>query len=249
MRGHILDPIPSLTNERPDLPRHLDAVLARMLAKEPKARFATVGDAVAALKAAVTDPTPSDEITEIIRTPVSGSMRKGRASGVASLVMRSRWRIVGTAAFVTIVGWIGTIAIRDGVVPAPVAANATDSGRVESPEQSSPATPSGPGTRREEELTPVEGTRTATAPATTPAPPVATPATGTVRIGSRIPLAVLFLNDGQPRLIGEQGLQAITRAAGELRLSIRRDGCTPWDTTITVAAGSTHTIGYRAPRC
>jgi hypothetical protein len=81
------------------------------------------------------------------------------------------------------------------------------------------------------------------------AAPTGAPATGTVRIGSRIPLTVLKVNDGPPRLIGEQGIQTVTPRAGAVRLTILADGCTPWDTTIQVARGSTHTIGYRAPRC
>ena len=245
MRGHILDPIPSLRKERPDLSAQLDAVLSRMLAKEPRDRFATVGDAVAALKAAVNDPTPSDEITEIIRTPVTGGMRKGRVSGAVSLITRSRWRLAGTAAFVSIVGWLGTVAIRDGIVRAPAAATAaSDPTGAADPDSTIPATPAGTGTQG--------GSGASGEPTQTPrqsttfAPP---PATGTIVIGSRIPLAVLKVNDGQSRLIGERGIQTVTSAAGEVRLSILADGCTPWDTTFRVVAGSTHTVGFRAPRC
>jgi serine/threonine protein kinase len=240
MRGHILDPIPTLTSERPDLSPQLDKVLARMLAKEPKERFATIGDAVAALKAAMHDATPSDVITEIIRTPVTGGRRKGRVSGAVSLITRSRWRMAGTVGFVTIVGWLGTVAIRDGIVRAPAT-------RDEPTLTPSTVTvpPTDPGTNA--------ATTSAPPPVATPAPngspPAATPATGTIRIGSRIPLAVLRVNGGSARLIGEQGLQTLTTAAGEVRLSIRADGCTAWDTTFQMAAASTHTIGYRAPRC
>jgi serine/threonine-protein kinase len=88
---------------------------------------------------------------------------------------------------------------------------------------------------------------------TTP-PPAAAPATatatgpGTIRIGSRIPLAVLYLGD-EVRPIGEQGIQTLSFPAGPVRISIRADKCAAWDTTFTVVAGQTHTIGYRPVSC
>jgi hypothetical protein len=80
-------------------------------------------------------------------------------------------------------------------------------------------------------------------------PPQVPSATGTILIGSRLPLAALYVGDGRPRIIGEQGVQTITADAGPVRLSIRVDGCVAWDTTFTVSGGGRHTIGYRAPRC
>ena len=88
----------------------------------------------------------------------------------------------------------------------------------------------------------------AVAPQTAPPPaPVAT-GPGTIRIGSRIPLAVLYLGD-EVRPIGEQGLQTLSFPAGPVRISIRAEKCVQWDTTFTVVAGQVHTIGYRPSRC
>jgi serine/threonine protein kinase len=88
---------------------------------------------------------------------------------------------------------------------------------------------------------------TQTAPVVT-APPPAPTGPGTIRIGSRVAGTVLYLND-DVRPIGERGMQSISWAAGSVRVQIRAEKCAAWDTTFTVAAGQTHTIGWRAPRC
>lgn len=48
--AHIHEPFPSLTAARPDAPAELEAVLARMTAKEPDARFSTPQEVAAALQ-------------------------------------------------------------------------------------------------------------------------------------------------------------------------------------------------------
>jgi hypothetical protein len=83
---------------------------------------------------------------------------------------------------------------------------------------------------------------TAPAPAPTPTGP------GSIRIGSRVAGAVLYLND-DVRPIGERGMQTISWPAGTVRVQIRAEKCAAWDTTFTVGAAQTHTIGWRAPRC
>lgn len=50
MQAHLNEPFPTLASGRPGAPAGLEAVLARMTAKDPKARFATAGEAAAALK-------------------------------------------------------------------------------------------------------------------------------------------------------------------------------------------------------
>jgi hypothetical protein len=59
---------------------------------------------------------------------------------------------------------------------------------------------------------------------------------------------VLYLGD-EVRPIGEQGIQTLSFPAGPVRISIRADKCAAWDTTFTVVAGQTHTIGYRPVSC
>ncbi len=52
MRGHLLDPVPPIRTLRLDVPVGVAAVVTRMLEKEPAKRFATLGEAAAALEAA-----------------------------------------------------------------------------------------------------------------------------------------------------------------------------------------------------
>jgi serine/threonine-protein kinase len=50
--AHASAPVPAISEANPDLPRSLDPVFARALAKDPQARFATAGELVAALREA-----------------------------------------------------------------------------------------------------------------------------------------------------------------------------------------------------
>jgi serine/threonine protein kinase len=54
--AHLQDEPPSASRRRPGLPREMDAVLARALAKEPSDRYAAAGDLVAAARAALALP-------------------------------------------------------------------------------------------------------------------------------------------------------------------------------------------------
>ncbi len=76
---------------------------------------------------------------------------------------------------------------------------------------------------------------------------VAGPQTGNVVLGTRGLTAVLFV-DGQPRGVIDR-LDSWPVPAGSVRLSIRQDGCSPWDSTITVDPGGTVRVGYRRPAC
>lgn len=52
MSAHLTEPIPSLVALRPDCPKGIDAVLARMLAKDPEERYASGREVIAALEEA-----------------------------------------------------------------------------------------------------------------------------------------------------------------------------------------------------
>jgi len=75
------------------------------------------------------------------------------------------------------------------------------------------------------------------------------PALGWIKIGSRIPLATLYVNEQPPVVIGGKGPRLVTVRAGQARVSLRADNCANWDTTFTVASLDTAIIGFRAPRC
>jgi len=53
--AHLTAPIPSATERNPELPRPLDPVMERALAKDPQARFASCGEFVETLRSALDD--------------------------------------------------------------------------------------------------------------------------------------------------------------------------------------------------
>ena len=60
---------------------------------------------------------------------------------------------------------------------------------------------------------------------------------------------MLYVGSQAPRNIGERGIQIVSVPSGRVRLQIKLDQCTTWDTTVTVQPGDTLTVGYRAPKC
>lgn len=75
MRGHLFDDVPNVRDARPDVPAELEACVARMMAKEPEHRFATLEDAVIAFGAI----SATQEVavrTQIIELAKIGAMRQ-----------------------------------------------------------------------------------------------------------------------------------------------------------------------------
>lgn len=70
---------------------------------------------------------------------------------------------------------------------------------------------------------------------------------GFVRIGSRIPNAVLYLDGKAQDRIGP--LRYLALRPGAILIGVHADGCASWDTTITVVAHDTLRINYRNPVC
>jgi hypothetical protein len=67
-------------------------------------------------------------------------------------------------------------------------------------------------------------------------------------LGSRIPGAVLYIDNNPQGVLN--GLRNVLVPAGkQVQLSIRADGCVPWDTAITTQSADSLRIGYRSPRC
>lgn len=69
-----------------------------------------------------------------------------------------------------------------------------------------------------------------------------------VLLGTRIDGTVLYV-DGQPNGV-VQGLRVVQIPAGRpVQLSLRAEGCEPWDSTLVAQAADSIRIGYRYPRC
>ena len=69
-----------------------------------------------------------------------------------------------------------------------------------------------------------------------------------VVLGSRTPGAFLYIsNESQGPINGIRTVQV--PAGKQVQLSIRADGCAPWDTLITTQSADSIRIGYRTPRC
>jgi serine/threonine protein kinase len=82
--AHIQDPIPKLSQARPDLPEAIDGVIEKALAKKSEDRYASCGELVNAARdalpdepAATSEPAPASEPTDCLRLRVTA----GNASG------------------------------------------------------------------------------------------------------------------------------------------------------------------------
>jgi serine/threonine protein kinase len=75
----------------------------------------------------------------------------------------------------------------------------------------------------------------------------ALPDSATVVVGTRTRGAGLYVNDSVRNVLN--GLKPVRLRAGTVRLSIKADGCTAWDTTLNLRAGDRLMLGYRTPRC
>ena len=91
------------------------------------------------------------------------------------------------------------------------------------------------------------------APAQQQAAPVEPPAPaaipmGTVRLGSTTPGAVLYVNGAVEGALSS--LRVVSVPAGSVRLTIRAPGCEPWDSIVTVSAGTSISWqGRRMAKC
>ena len=265
MRGHLFDPIPELCSVRPDLPQAVEECVHRMLAKEPHLRFPTVADAVASFRASGRSG-ESSVATELIvtsaRSPIVVQPRRApTARKPFSWPMRIALGIGGLAAASTaiILGYdILRAGTPEGDTRVPAALSTPDARQSDAGSGDTPVTLAGSSVNRRADgssvdrrapapTSPVKPREVLSAPATEP--PVVTGPPGTVHVGSRLELAWLVVGSEPPRLIGEQGMQAVSIKPGRVRVSIRKDGCKSWDSTFTVRSGVVDTIGWRNPRC
>jgi serine/threonine-protein kinase len=126
-------------------------------------------------------------------------------------------------------------------VPRPIPPKAT------APAETAPK-PAGSGRPRKDRSSGPAAADTSPPPPLPPPPPPIVPTVGRVRLGTRGETAVLYIN-GETQIQLITSLRWWTVPAGRTRLSIAMDGCTPWDTVITVAGGVDVEIGYRTANC
>jgi serine/threonine-protein kinase len=85
LHAHLADPVPALSNARPDLPRSLDGVLLKAMAKRPEDRYARAGDLAAALAEGLRDEPGS--------APVVVQPQRPRRRGIFAVVNRLAVRL------------------------------------------------------------------------------------------------------------------------------------------------------------
>ena len=64
--AHLMDPIPQASTQRAGIPKSLDAVIAKGMAKKPEDRYASAGDLARAAREALSDP-DQDHADDILR--------------------------------------------------------------------------------------------------------------------------------------------------------------------------------------
>jgi eukaryotic-like serine/threonine-protein kinase len=102
---HAHDPVPSVRQRRPDVPPEVDAIVARAMAKDPSARFSSLGAMEAAIEACMTETeTGSEEATGVLRAPTRrpGSRRQHRR--LAPLLLGLLVLLAGALAVYFLVG-------------------------------------------------------------------------------------------------------------------------------------------------
>jgi predicted Ser/Thr protein kinase len=113
LHAHLEDPPPRLTELRPDVPRALDHVLARAMAKEPETRQMSAGDLASELAEALAGTTAApDDVTRTAPVvPAPGSARRFGSRGA--------WAIAGGAALLTAVAAVvvGVLVSRGSSTP------------------------------------------------------------------------------------------------------------------------------------
>jgi serine/threonine-protein kinase len=85
--AHLNDAPPKVTATRPDLPIAIDAVLARMLAKAPKDRYASCREAFTAARAALTRTAPQAKHARDPRRAAAALAAVGVAAGIGGVVL------------------------------------------------------------------------------------------------------------------------------------------------------------------
>ena len=236
IQHHFFTPPPDLRLARQDIPSELVAVITRALNKDAGKRFGSTGEMLAALEA----------------IPLSDEEQSAGQRALRDLARGRETPRITTGSLPALPD-MPTLAVPPGHLPKPsrrriasYAAAATlllaVSGWLLSRGMGKPSA-----------AVSAEPPRDAAAPAPPPvsvAAPVSRPvtlATGKLRILTNPPSAEILV-DG--RRVGVGGVVDFRIPTGARRIRVQAAGYAPWDTTITVQTGVTHTLGrviLRAP--
>ena len=231
IQHHFFTPPPDLRLARQDIPSGLFEIITRALNKDAGKRFGSTGEMLAALEAiplsdehhraslrALRDLARGREAPRI----TTGSLPALPDMPTLSVAAEPRpagpvLRTIGYAAVVTVLlaagGWLLSRTIG---ASSAAAVSATP------PRDSAPPAPAAP------------------LPAVVPVARPATVATGKLRILTSPPSAEIIV-DG--RRVGVGSVVDLRVPAGTRRLRVQAAGYEPWDTTIVVQTGVTHTLG------
>jgi tetratricopeptide (TPR) repeat protein len=160
--AHVNAPVPSPSQANPELPRELDAIFERALAKDPRARYPTAAELVGELRRAIDDAAGDTWIEQRRPAASAGRVVPVAAGGRA----RRRWWIPALAVLLLAAGVIAALLAFQG-----------GSGKTAPPQpRTIVRTVTGPGRTVQETVTTTPPT---TAPTTTPttAPATTAPAT------------------------------------------------------------------------
>ena len=232
MHHHFFTPLPDVAVARDDIPPELARIIARLTAKKPADRYPTTRDLLTELESLPLETAARREGEQLLR-------RLARGDAVAAVTTRSlpplpdsptlqfaaaarrstSWKQrawAGAASAVVVLGLAGWVVFR----PAASAGNGSLGGGV---------------ARRDSVRAAVSSAVPAPAP-TRPRPPV----TGLLRLLTS-PSDAEILIDGRAR--GTGAVLDLPLATGSRRLQIRARGYIPFDTTITISADSTISLG------
>ena len=160
--GHVQGPVPRISERNPMLPRELDPVLERALAKDPAARYPTCADFVAALRQAFLDAADTTSERVPARAAPLPMFRERRRSRTLPVVVASLF-LAGLA----------------GVTTAAVLADGDNEQAAPNPGNERTVTVTGPGTTTERVVTETTPPPPPAATPPPPSPPAATTPTAT----------------------------------------------------------------------
>ena len=242
IQHHFFTPPPDLRIARQDVPPELLDVITRALNKDPAQRFGSTAEMLAAIEAIPFSEADRRSSQRMLRDLACGQEAPRITTGslpalpdmpTLSVAPTRRTprpvrRVIGYAAAVTLllvaVGWF----VNWSRATSTAAANSATAPRDSAP----PAPPAPP-------------------PASVPAAvPVSRPAavpTGKIRVLTIPPSAEILIDD---RRVGVGSVVDLRVPSGARRLRVQAAGYAPWDTTIVIQTGVTHTLGrvtLRAP--